>query len=59
MPASLNKPNVLFLVVDDLRPQLGCYGQSQMVTPNIDQLADKSVRFDYAYVQVSPLTITD
>ena len=43
---------MLFLVVDDLRPKLGCYGESNMVTPNIDQLAAKSVRFDRAYVQV-------
>jgi iduronate 2-sulfatase len=44
--------NVLFLVVDDLRPKLGCYGESNMHTPNIDQLAANSVRFDRAYVQV-------
>ncbi|XP_076467521.1 iduronate 2-sulfatase-like [Babylonia areolata] len=48
---SSSRPNVLFLVVDDLRPKLGCYGESNMVTPNIDQLASKSVRFNYAYVQ--------
>ena len=47
-----SRPNVLFLVVDDLRPKLGCYGESNMVTPNIDQLAAKSVKFDRAYVQV-------
>ncbi|XP_076446036.1 iduronate 2-sulfatase-like [Babylonia areolata] len=45
------KPNVLFIVVDDLRPTLGCYGNSMMVTPNIDNLAKRSVRFDRAYVQ--------
>ncbi|KAK7473861.1 hypothetical protein BaRGS_00034912, partial [Batillaria attramentaria] len=45
------KPNVLFLVVDDLRPKLGCYGDSGMVTPNIDNLASRSVRFERAYVQ--------
>lgn len=49
--AGTRKPNVLFLVADDLRPWLGCYGESFMVTPNIDQLAAKSVRFDRAYVQ--------
>ena len=52
-PTASSRPNVLFLVVDDLRPKLGCYGESNMVTPNIDQLASKSVRFDRAYVQVS------
>ncbi|KAK7097573.1 hypothetical protein V1264_004527 [Littorina saxatilis] len=46
-----SRPNVLFLVVDDLRPKLGCYGETNMVTPNIDQLAASSVRFDRAYVQ--------
>ncbi|XP_076447053.1 iduronate 2-sulfatase-like isoform X1 [Babylonia areolata] len=46
-----SRPNVLFLVVDDLRPKLGCYGESNMVTPNIDQLAAKSVRFQWTYVQ--------
>ncbi|KAK7097565.1 iduronate 2-sulfatase-like [Littorina saxatilis] len=43
--------NVLFLVVDDLRPKLGCYGETNMVTPNIDQFASKSVMFERAYVQ--------
>ena len=46
------KPNVLFIVVDDLRPQLGCYGQAQMVTPHIDGLAAGSVVFKRAYCQV-------
>jgi len=45
-------PNVLFIVVDDLRPQLGCYGRSQMHTPHIDRLAAESLRFDRAYCQV-------
>ncbi|MFW6132897.1 MAG: sulfatase [Planctomycetota bacterium] len=46
------KPNVLFLVVDDLRPQLGCYGRTQMITPHIDSLAARGVRLDRAYCQV-------
>lgn len=46
------KPNVLFIVVDDLRPSLGCYGDDYMVTPNIDNLAKNSVVFENAYVQV-------
>lgn len=33
------KPNVLFIVVDDLRPELGCYGAQQIQTPHIDKLA--------------------
>ncbi|MGD2174629.1 MAG: sulfatase [Candidatus Brocadiaceae bacterium] len=46
------KPNVLFIVVDDLRPQLACYGRSQMITPNIDGLAAEGVLFERAYCQV-------
>src|SRR5262245_44393950 len=45
------KLNVLFLMSDDLRPELGCYGNSQVKTPNIDALASAGVRFERAYVQ--------
>ena len=50
------RPNVLFIVIDDLRPALGCYGNEFMITPNIDQLASKSVVFERAYVQVNILS---
>ena len=43
--------NVLFIVVDDLRTQLGCYGNEQMKTPNIDRLAGQGVVFNRAYCQ--------
>lgn len=46
------RPNILFIPVDDLRPQLGCFGQAQMVTPNIDRLAEHGVAFTQAYCQV-------
>lgn len=46
------KPNVLFIAVDDLRPQLACYGQHQMKTPNFDALAGRSVLFERAYCMV-------
>ncbi|KAK7097483.1 iduronate 2-sulfatase-like [Littorina saxatilis] len=46
-----SRPNVLFLVVDDLLPRLGCYGDQMLVTPNIDHLASKSVVFERAYAQ--------
>ena len=45
------KPNVLFLLVDDLRPELGCYGHEHVKTPNIDALAKAGVRFERAYCQ--------
>ncbi len=50
--ASPNRPNVLFIAVDDLRPQLGCYGDSWMKTPNLNRLAASSRLFRHHYVQV-------
>jgi iduronate 2-sulfatase len=44
--------NVLFICVDDLRPQLPSYGQNFMVTPHLDQLAAQSLVFDNHFVQV-------
>jgi iduronate 2-sulfatase len=46
------KPNILFIAVDDLRPQLGCYGDQQIVSPNIDALASEGVLFERAVCQV-------
>ncbi len=43
--------NVLFIVVDDLRPQAGCYGHQQIMSPNIDRLASQGLLFEHAYCQ--------
>lgn len=48
----VTKPNVLFISVDDLRPELGCYGNSKIVSPGIDRLAGKGTLFKNAYCQV-------
>jgi iduronate 2-sulfatase len=46
------KQNVLFLIMDDLRPELSVYGQSQISSPNIDALAKSGVTFKRAYCNV-------
>lgn len=46
------RPNVLFIAIDDLRPEIGCFGGTQAKTPNIDKLASKGVVFTRAYCQV-------
>lgn len=47
--AKSDKPNVLLILVDDLKPALGCYGDSVAKTPNIDALAARGMRFESAY----------
>lgn len=46
------RPNVLFIMVDDLRPELGCYGLDYPKTPNIDKLASRALLFRNHYVTV-------
>lgn len=48
------KPNLLFILCDDLRPQaLGCYGNEHVKTPNIDRLAKEGVRFENSFCTTS------
>jgi arylsulfatase A-like enzyme len=49
--ATGSKPNVLFFAVDDLRPELNCYGRTYIHSPNIDRIAKMGMAFDRAYVQ--------
>ena len=42
-----DRPNVLLIIVDDLRPELGCYGAANVKTPHIDELAKSIALFLY------------
>ena len=44
------KPNILFIAFDDLRPLIGAYGEPEPITPNLDAFAKEAVRFDRSYV---------
>ena len=51
--AASPRPNVLFIAVDDLRPELGCYGAEHIHSPNIDAFAASGRLFERAYCQQS------
>ena len=45
------KPHILFISIDDMRPEIGSYGADLAKTPNIDKLAQQGIRFNKAYAQ--------
>jgi len=49
--ATVRRPNILFIAVDDLRPEFGAYGHPEIKSPNLDQLAARGMVFDRAYCQ--------
>ena len=53
MARAAEKPNILFIAIDDLRPEIGCYGGPQVQTSHLDKLASQGMRFDRAYCQVA------
>ena len=46
---AVERPNILFIAVDDLRPELGCYGSEHVISPNLDALASDGLLFERAY----------
>ena len=46
-----DRPNILFIAIDDLRPEIGAYGASYIKSPNMDRLAKSGMVFDRAYCQ--------
>src|SRR5215207_7730413 len=43
------RPNIIWLVGEDMGPELGCYGDKQSITPNLDRLAREGTRFTRAF----------
>ncbi len=47
-----NRPNILWITCEDMSPRLGCYGDHYAVTPNIDRLAARGVRYTHAFAPI-------
>ncbi|HEX4945399.1 MAG TPA: sulfatase-like hydrolase/transferase [Blastocatellia bacterium] len=48
-PTAATRPNILWLSTEDISPDLGCYGDSYAITPNIDRLASQGARYTNAF----------
>jgi N-sulfoglucosamine sulfohydrolase len=47
--AAGEKPNIIWMVTEDISPALGCYGDDYAITPALDKFAEKAIRFEHAY----------
>jgi arylsulfatase A-like enzyme len=45
-----NKPNIVWIIVEDMSCHFGCYGETSIRTPNVDRLAAEGVKFDKAFI---------
>ncbi|MCR9287603.1 sulfatase [Saprospiraceae bacterium] len=45
-------PNILFIAIDDLRPELGCYGKDYIISPRLDKIASEGTLFTNHFTQV-------
>ena len=48
--AGAERPNIVWIIVEDMSPHFGCYGETTIQTPNVDQLAAEGTRFSRAFV---------
>jgi hypothetical protein len=48
--AATSRPNIIWIVVEDASPHIGCYGETTIKTPQLDQMAKDGVRFENALV---------
>ena len=46
-----SRPNILFIAVDDLRPEFGAYGANDIKSPNLDRIAKQGITFNRSYCQ--------
>ena len=46
----MDRPNILWIFIEDMNDWMGCYGHSVVQTPNIDRLCSAGIRFDRAYM---------